>query len=583
MIVRTDRIPDDFVIPPIVGVNNDYTFIEEKVKKFVTSGQPYTLPVSVIIPVYNRKQILARTLAGMTHQTYPPGLIEVVVADDGSTDGVEEVIRKYEKYLELFHVRQEDKGYRLSAVRNLGIRASRHEQIIMLDCDMLPEPQFVAEIMKYFHVTDKAAIIAHRRFVDPETENVSDNQILNNINVALNLPDVIPENELWKHKGKEAGTDWRTKSYEKTEYLKKAAYPFGFFASGHAGYPRNLIRNIGFYDEDFQHWGREDQEFGYRAFNAGYYFIPEISAMGLHQEPPGGKNETNRKEGKLITQKIIEQKCPANWYREYRPGEFYEVPKVSIYIPAYNCEKFIKKAVHSVLNQTYTDWEICICNDGSTDDTLKVLVENYSDHPRIRWVSQENGGIGKASNTAVKMCRGMYIGQLDADDMLKSHAVETMVQFLDDNHHIGCVYGSCERIDAEDNYVKDEFNYPEFSRKKLLMTMIVHHFRMFKKRDWMKTDGFNEKLINAVDYDMFLKLSEVCHIHHINEILYLRRIHGKNTSVVNLKEQNENNNIVLALALERMNLGDKWEVYSLDPENPRKVAFKRKSNPNHKN
>ena len=570
--VKIDGIPDDFELPPIVGENNDYTFIEDKVKEFVASGRSYSLPVSVIIPVYNRQEILARTLAGITHQTYPKDLIEVVVADDGSTDSVEEIILKYEKHLELIHVRQEDRGYRLSAVRNLGIRSSRHEHIILLDCDMLPEPQFVEEIMKYLHVSDRAAIIAHRRFVDPE--NVSDDRILNDINVALNLPDVIPENELWKNKeGKEASVDWRTKVYEETEYLKKEAYPFRAFASGHVGYSRNLIRKIGFYDEDFQHWGCEDTEFGYRAFNAGYYFIPVISAMGLHQEPPGGSNETNRKEGQLITQKIREQKCPAGWYRKYRPGELYEVPKVSIYIPAYNCEKFIKKAVDSVLNQTYTDLEVCICNDGSTDNTLKVLEENYADNPRVRWISQENGGIGKASNTAVRMCRGMYIGQLDSDDMLLPEAVETMVKFLDKNTHIGCVYGSCERIDAEDNYVKDEYNWSDFSRERLLIGMIVHHFRMFKKRDWMRTDGFDESLVNAVDYDMFLKLSEVCHFYHINEVMYQRRIHGKNTSIIHEKHQDQNTYLVIDNALRRIGKGDTWKAAPADKLNPRKIKL----------
>ena len=92
-----EGVPPDFELPPIVGENNDYSFIEEKRKAFVASGQPYTLGVSIILPVYNRKAMLAKTLAAITHQTYPAHLIEVIVADDGSSDGVDEVIEKYKK------------------------------------------------------------------------------------------------------------------------------------------------------------------------------------------------------------------------------------------------------------------------------------------------------------------------------------------------------------------------------------------------------------------------------------------------------------------------------------------------------
>ncbi|WP_255502854.1 glycosyltransferase [Okeania sp. KiyG1] len=566
---KVEGIPDNFVIPSIVGEGNDYSFIEEKVKEFVESKKPYKLPVSMIIPTYNRKAILAKTLAAITHQTYPKHLIEVIVADDGSTDGVEEVILKYEKYLELIHVRQQDQGYRLCAVRNLGIRTSKHEHLILLDCDLIPEPQFVEELMKYLHVTDKAVLMAHRRFVN--TDAITDDEIFEDINIALGLEDIVTENVMFKSDIKNKATiDWRFRIYEQTDNLKKEKYPFRAFASGHVAYSKNIIHKVGWYDEDFQEWGCEDIEFGYRVYNAGYYFIPVLTAIDLHQEPPGGSNETDRITGKQITQKLLEQKCPAGWYRKYRLGEIYEVPKVSIYIPAYNVEQFIKHTVDSVLNQTYTDLEVCICDDGSTDRTLEVLEENYSENPRVRWVSQPNGGIGKASNTAVKMCRGMYIGQLDSDDMLKPDAVETMVKYLD-KYDVGCVYSCCERIDKYGNYVKPEYNWPEFSREKLMINMIIHHFRMFRKRDWMKTEGFAEDLFNAVDYDMYMKLSEVCSFHHINKVTYSRRIHGKNTSLLYEKEQDNNTITVINRSLDRLGLSDVWIVKRSDPNNPRKL------------
>lgn len=565
-------IPDDFVIPPIVGENNDYTFIEDKVRDFVAKGKSYSLPVSIVIPVYNRKEILAKTLAGITHQTYPQDLIEIIVADDGSSDGVEEVIRKYEQYLEIIHVRQKDRGYRLSAVRNLGIRAAKHDCLIVIDCDMLPEPNFVEAYMKYFHVSDRVALIGNRRFVC--TDEITDDQIRENINVALDLPDICTNNEIWNSTEAQPTQDWRIKIYEKTDYLKTEKYPFRAFVGATIAYSRKIADTAGLYDEDFQRWGEEDKEYGYRIYNAGFYFIPVLDAVGLHQEPPGGENENDRQGGKEITAKILEEKCPAGWYRKYEVDRIYEVPKVSIYIPSYNNGKFIKECIDSVLNQSFTDLEVCVCDDGSTDNTVQILEENYRYNPKVRWKVQANGGISKASNTAVQMCRGMYIGQLDSDDLLKPNAVETLVKYLD-RHDVGCVYSGCERIDTEGNYLQDEYNWPIFSREKLLITMIVHHFRMFRRKDWMRTSGFDETLTNAVDYDIFLKLSEVCSFHHVNEMLYLRRIHGNNTSVVNVNQQDANNNIVVESALKRIGLDREWEIYP-DPQQKRKISFRKK-------
>ena len=79
----------------------------------------------------------------------------------------------------------------------------------------------------------------------------------------------------------------------------------------------------------------------------------------------------------------------------------YEIPKVSIYIPAYNAEEYIEEAIESGLNQTYTDLEIVVVNDGSTDATGEILDTMYSSEPRVRIIHQENGGISSATNTAI--------------------------------------------------------------------------------------------------------------------------------------------------------------------------------------
>jgi glycosyltransferase involved in cell wall biosynthesis/Tfp pilus assembly protein PilF len=572
--VATVTLPNGLILPKIVGKNNDYTFIEEKVEQFLTSGQPYTLPVSIIIPVYNRKNLLAKTLAALTHQTYPRKLIEVVVADDGSSDGVEDVIRKYQKLLDLKYVYQPDEGFRLSAVRNLGMRTARHDYFIILDCDVIPVPQLVECYMRVFHVSDRVAMMGLRRFVC--TDAVSDDDILKDINVVLKLPDIKSSSEFSDIRSASGTTfDWSLPTLVKTNNLKNHRWPFTGFVGANMVHSRAAVSQVGGYDESFQAWGCEDTEMGYRLYNAGYYFIPVMDAVGLHQEPPGGKNETDRQTGKSMTWQLFEEKCPVPLIsRNYQKGKIYEVPKVSIYIPAYNAAKYIKAAVDSALNQTYTDLEVCICNDGSTDNTLQILEENYANNPRVRWVSQPNGGTAKASNTAVRLCRGMYIGQLDADDLLKPHAVELAVNYLD-NHDVGFVYTECEIIDSEGKFVKPFQHSDTFSHEGLLYGNIVGPFRFYRKRDWIRAGGFSEDLATAVDYDLVLKMAEVCDLHHIDDANYSYRWHGENTSVVKRQQQISDHFLIINRALQRMGLHE-WEAVQADATQPRSVKLQRK-------
>ena len=93
----------------------------------------YTEKVTIIIPVYNRKEKLAKTIAALTHQTYPHNLFEVIIADDGSSDNPEELCETFKDFFSISYIRQEDEGYRLSEIRNRGIAAASHEQIIILD------------------------------------------------------------------------------------------------------------------------------------------------------------------------------------------------------------------------------------------------------------------------------------------------------------------------------------------------------------------------------------------------------------------------------------------------------------------
>jgi glycosyltransferase involved in cell wall biosynthesis len=382
------------------------------------------------------------------------------------------------------------------------------------------------------------------------------------------LPSVRTSTGKTPKRDEQPSEDWRYKIYRQTDYLKNSKYPFRAFCGGNVCFPRSLIDDIGGFDEDFNAWGAEDTEFGFRVYNAGYWLIPVKNADALHQEPPNGSNETDREVGKSITQPILIEKCPAI-YRKYEKNRVYEIPKLSIYIPAYNSINFIEEAIESALNQTYTDLEIVVVNDGSTDGTGEFLDQLYGTNPRIKIIHQENGGISSASNTAIMNSSGEYILQLDSDDVLLPMCAELLIEVLEKND-IGFVYGDSYLIDSSSMPQGRAYSWSMFDRYKLIDNMMIHHPRMFRKRDYCRTDGFDTNLSNAVDYDFFLKLSEVTDGYHLQTPLYLYRQHQSNTSKVNLLEQNDNNHLCIISAFERMGLSDRVTL-RVDENDTRKI------------
>ena len=275
---------------------------------------------------------------------------------------------------------------------------------------MAPDVTWVESYLTELKKNDNVALIGPRKYVD--TSHLSSEDILNDPTLVGSLPEVLTTETLGRSNTGEKSVDWRLAHFEKTDSLRLCDSPFRYFSGGNVAFAKKWLVKAGWFDEEFTHWGGEDNEFGYRLYRAGCFFKSVDDAMAFHQEPPGAENETDRAAGKEVTIKIVHQKVPY-FYRRLEPIEnavIKRVPLVSIYVPAYNCEDSIERCVNSALNQTVTDLEVCICDDGSTDGTLDLIKDKYGTNPRVRFVTQANGGIGKASNTAVNLSRGYYIG-----------------------------------------------------------------------------------------------------------------------------------------------------------------------------
>jgi chondroitin synthase len=136
------------------------------------------------------------------------------------------------------------------------------------------------------------------------------------------------------------------------------------------------------------------------------------------------------------------------------------------------------------------------------------------------------------------------------------------------------VYSTNRNVNDDGTLIANGYNWPEFSREKLLTAMIVHHFRLFTMRAWSLTSGFNEDIANAVDYDMYLKLSEVGQFKHVNKICYNRVLHGENTSIKKLGVQKANHFKVVNQALKRQKvLAYEYLATEPDDDKSRKYTF----------
>lgn len=127
-------------------------------------------------------------------------------------------------------------------------------------------------------------------------------------------------------------------------------------------------------------------------------------------------------------------------------------PKISIIMPAYNAEQYIRPSIESVLNQTIDDWELLVIDDGSTDRTRNV-VRAFPD-PRIRlFLRRHEGLISKVRNFGLSQAQGRYIAFLDSDDLYEPDALETLTTYLDDRSDCNAVYGYFRWIDEDGRFV----------------------------------------------------------------------------------------------------------------------------------
>ena len=209
-------------------------------------------------------------------------------------------------------------------------------------------------------------------------------------------------------------------------------------------------------------------------------------------------------------------------------------PKVSVLLPVYNPPvSYFRQAIESVIAQAYSNWELCIADDQSSDAEIRNIILHYQKiDARIKFVFREsNGHISACSNSALEIATGEFITLLDHDDLLSADALYQLVNHLQSHPECDIVYSDEDKVDEKGKHTDPHFK-PDWCPDNFLSRNYIGHLVLIRKQLIESVGGFRTGFEGSQDYDLLLRVTELTNnIHHLPLVLYHWRMHDASTSV----------------------------------------------------
>lgn len=213
---------------------------------------------------------------------------------------------------------------------------------------------------------------------------------------------------------------------------------------------------------------------------------------------------------------------------------------VSIILPTYNGSPYIKKAIESVLSQTYKNWELIIIDDCSLDRTSSIVANYINLNSNIKYIkNNENLGVQKSLNKGLSVSKGEYIARIDDDDeWIDNNKLKNQVEFLENNTEYVLV-GTGALIIDEDDELTSKYLLPksdlEIRNKILSKNCFVHSSVLFKKDTAQEVGGFseNEAIKHIEDYDLWLRLGMKGKLFNLNTYSTALRVRSQSLTYKN--------------------------------------------------
>lgn len=524
-------------VSAVVGLCNDTEWYRKLRQILTANGETPNINLSVVIPYYKRPITLKQTLYSFLKSSYDLSKVEFVIADDGSDHVNRPNLEEYiELGLDVKYVWQQDLGFRLSAVRNLGVACASYDNIIILDCDLVVSKDFLLEHAWPLSISSNMISVGLRE------SRVYDSTNLEPFKTA-NPADL----------GKFESEDWRLKSWiDKVPNFELSDECWRMCSGGNIGFHRSLFERVGNFSERFTFWGGEDLEWAYRAHKQGAYFLVNRDAYAYHFEAKSSEFQINRSADVSAKDSLLKELVPVRKH-EHLSTEG-EVPYVSVFITHYNKAQYLKQAIESVPKATKYRYEIVIVDDGS-DDNYVEAIDTLPPKLRSKVVvhGREHKGAEQTYADCLNLCRGEYIAQLDADDVLLPGGIDALVDALRGSV-CDIAYGKYKKFDKDIQKLTDGWVYPLCDRfNSLFVGMHTHPLRVFRSRALNRQHGFRSLgLTAAVDFSLYSQMLLSSVGIFVDKETYLYRQVPTSLTVVKSASQTQNTKDVVISNLEKM-------------------------------
>lgn len=429
--------------------------------------------VSVIVPLYNGSRYLKEALDSIFAQSYSQ--LEVIVVDDGSTDGSSQIAQSYPQVIYLY---QENRGNALARMR--GIERAAGTLIAFLDQDD-------------FWCPNKIALQVHAFLQDPTCQCVvgKAHYFLDEASPPPPLKQVVFEQD-------------------RVSYL-----PGVLMAK------KELLQRIPF---DPCYSSGSDTEWFFRLKEAEIP-VTELPDLLLHARMHGGN----------LSHDLLQRNMNLLHIAKYSAARKSRAePFISVIIPVYNGEKHLKEALESVFAQTGCALEVIVVDDGSTDASRQVALQFKE---KIRYVFQQHGGIGKARNRGVQIATGEYLAFLDCDDLWPPNKLSEQIALFADNPRLEMVFGKLVHFFSPElppevlqKYRADDSEIVGLSAGTLLVKK--QSFQKVGPFDLsLQVGEFIHWYMQAKKAKIVMQMSPT--------VVLKRRIHGENTTLKQKKNQSD--------------------------------------------
>jgi len=483
----------------------------------------------IIVPVYSPLSYLRQCINSVLKNTKHP--YSLVIVDDGNNP----IVREYLRTIKSARIITNKKNLGWFKSCNIGIENTEND-VVLLNSDTMVTEGWLEKMDRCAYSDSRIGMV---------------NPLSNNA-LFLSIPHSFVFNAI------PAG--FTVKSFAGlVSELSECRYPsiptvLGFCLL----IKRELFNCIGLFDEKFELGYAGGNDFCVRAKKKGYKAICCDDAFVYHY---GKKSLADSPDKEVHRTRAIKNKNnPLSYLRaklltkisgispEYRD-------KVSIIMPVYNSEKYLKEAISSVLNQSYSNFELIIVDDGSTDNSLNIAREFAEQDKKVTVITlKEHKGVAVARNEGLKRARGEFITCMDSDDIMLLNAIKTRVEFLNSHLEVDLVFGKIHKvIDKEGNPIENVFSeeIEQFNRKKKdnkfyekvkkleLWVLGVGVTSMFRRNLLFQTGYYEESLLVGDDKDFFFRIFKKANPACVPEPVILYRLHESNLSGTVDKETGE--------------------------------------------